>query len=517
MDSFRTFSQVRLKEGGAQLTAVNGQHFDVLGKCILTFNIEKDKPCIHECTVVDNVTFPGDILLGMDFLKRFTYSLTSEKGARHSRLQLGSVSFPVKLTDHPPIIASIQRAPKYVNLPKQLFKSLQDPDKKTCRLHAVHRQVCPPRSFKFIKVAVGRNIQPGSTLQVAGRIDKLMIPYTLVSVHDKGAIIPVVNLSHKPYRFRVGDSLTQGIVVNLKEIIESDTTQTSTVAAQCSALNVREEESHSKIGKETPLSPQDKEMVDKLITALDLTHMSPAERKQVREVLRKFPRLFATEDEEIGYLPQVEHTIPTGDNPPAQTRQWRLPEQAKQLIRDECRKMMRQGVIEESTSPWLSPVVLVRKPDGSYRFCVDYRKVNEVTTADAYPLPLIQEIIDQFGTAKYFSTLDAKSAYWAIPVAKQDREKTAFSDGVRTYHFKRMPFGLKTAPSSFQRAINYILSPVLAISTSTIPLPLPSLYFYQPSTSTSTSPLSLPALYLYFYKSSISTSPLPLLLAALYL
>ncbi|XP_069185760.1 gamma-aminobutyric acid receptor subunit delta-like [Procambarus clarkii] len=83
------------------------------------------------------------------------------------------------------------------------------------------------------------------------------------------------------------------------------------------------------------------------------------------------------------------------------------------------------------------------------------------TKGDVYPLPRLQEIIDQFGAAKYFSTLDAKSAYWAIPVAEKDREKTAFSYGGPTYQFMRMPFGIKTAPSSFQRVINYILNPVL--------------------------------------------------------
>ncbi|XP_069184050.1 uncharacterized protein [Procambarus clarkii] len=310
------------------------------------------------------------------------------------------------------------------------LKSPPDHNKKSCILHAFDKQTCPPRSFRFLRVAVGRHIQP-------------------------------VNLSHKTYRFRVGDRVSQGIILEETSIFQSDPSETITDTKQCGALNVRDTSKTAEHGTTVLTPPGDTNNLNKLISALDLQHIPQLERKRVREVLRMFPKLFATDDDQIGLLDRIEHTIPTGDHEPVYTRQRRLPEQAKKTIREECQKMLRQGVIEPSTSPWLSPVVLVRKPDGSYRFCVDYRKVNEITKGDVYPLPRIQEIIDQFAAAKYFSTLDAKSAYWAIPVAVKDREKTAFSDGVHQFQFKRMPFGLKTAPSSFQRAINYILSIVL--------------------------------------------------------
>jgi len=91
--------------------------------------------------------------------------------------------------------------------------------------------------------------------------------------------------------------------------------------------------------------------------------------------------------------------------------------------------MLKQGVIEPSTSPWLSPVVLVKKKNGSLRFCVDYRNLNAVTTADTYPLPRIEELIDELGPADTFT----KAAYWSVEVHPEDRPKTAFSDRYRLF------------------------------------------------------------------------------------
>lgn len=124
-------------------------------------------------------------------------------------------------------------------------------------------------------------------------------------------------------------------------------------------------------------------------------------------------------------LPAV--TIETGNAPPIRQKAYRMPFTKREVIETEVKKMMDQGVITPSVSPWASPVTLVPKPDGSTRFCVDYRKVNNVTTKDAHPLPHIQDIFDTLGGATIFSTLDLKSGYWQIPVAPRDRAKTAFT------------------------------------------------------------------------------------------
>jgi len=127
--------------------------------------------------------------------------------------------------------------------------------------------------------------------------------------------------------------------------------------------------------------------------------------------------------------------------------------------------MLTQGVIEPSSSPWLSPVVLVKKRDGTHQFCVDYRGLNRVTTPDAYPLPRIDEILDSLTGRTWFTVLDSRSAYWAISVHPDDRQKTAFTDGYRLLQFRRLPFGLSTAPTTFQRTMNVVLASVLGRHT----------------------------------------------------
>ena len=103
-------------------------------------------------------------------------------------------------------------------------------------------------------------------------------------------------------------------------------------------------------------------------------------------------------------------------------------------------------------------MVLVPKPDGSLRFCIDYRRLNAITIRDSYPLPRMDECVDSLGEANIFTTLDCNSGYWQIPVAKKDREKTAFVCHAGLYEYLRMPFGLTNAPATFQRTLDIVLS-----------------------------------------------------------
>jgi hypothetical protein len=103
--------------------------------------------------------------------------------------------------------------------------------------------------------------------------------------------------------------------------------------------------------------------------------------------------------------------------------------------------MLANDVIEESKSPYSSPILLVKKKDGTIRFCVDFRFVNDVTIKDKFPIPSIEAIKDDLKGAKYFSTFDFISGYWQIPIKKEDRHKTAFATQNGHYQFKRMPFG----------------------------------------------------------------------------
>lgn len=118
------------------------------------------------------------------------------------------------------------------------------------------------------------------------------------------------------------------------------------------------------------------------------------------------------------------------------------------------------GIIQYSQSPYASPIVLVNKPNGEKRLCVDYRKLNAITEKDRHPLPLIDDKIDQLKDQAYFTTLDLYSGYYQIPIEEASKAKTAFVTCDGQYEFNRMPFGLTNAPSVFQRKINNMLSPL---------------------------------------------------------
>lgn len=161
---------------------------------------------------------------------------------------------------------------------------------------------------------------------------------------------------------------------------------------------------------------------------------------------------------DLGRTGIVQHETLTEDCRPIRQRPHRLPQSLKSVVQKQVQDMLSESIIKPSISPWSSPVVLVKKHDGSYRFCVDYRALNRVTVKDAYPLPRVNETLDCLGGSKYFATLDLASEYWQVEVNPSDRPKTAFKTPQRHFQFNVMPFGLCNAPATFQRLMEYILA-----------------------------------------------------------
>jgi transposase InsO family protein len=183
----------------------------------------------------------------------------------------------------------------------------------------------------------------------------------------------------------------------------------------------------------------------------------PNQRSQIREILWRHKILFDPTPSIIDIAPQS--AIRTGDHPPIYSKQYPTPSRDQLIKQDETTKLLERGQIEESTSPWSSPVVLVKKKDKTMRFCIDYRRLNAITVRDAFPLPRIEEIFDQLSEAIYFTKFDFKSGYFQVPLAKEDRPKTAFSTRDNHYQFTVLPQGISNGPATFQRIINHILGP----------------------------------------------------------
>lgn len=187
------------------------------------------------------------------------------------------------------------------------------------------------------------------------------------------------------------------------------------------------------------------------------------EREFVLGICREYQDLFYLEGDLLSHTNAIVHRIPTDPNKaPSHQKNYRLPKLYKDIINEHTYELLSNDIIEPTNSPWNSPLIVVPKkagPDGRprYRVVVDFRRLNEQTVGDAYPLPRIDEILDQLKDAKYFTTLDLASGYHQVLVDPQDRAKTAFSTSFGHFEFKRMPFGLKGAPATFQRLMNQVL------------------------------------------------------------
>ena len=196
---------------------------------------------------------------------------------------------------------------------------------------------------------------------------------------------------------------------------------------------------------------------------IDLSKVKGEMRAPLRQLFQDFSDIFAVQNYDIGKTDVVEHHIDTGNHRPIRMRPYRTPFKLKQEMKTHIDEMLRNDIIGPSSSPWAAPALLVNKHDGSTRFVVDYRALNAVTKFDSYPMPRIADILDQLNNKKFFTCLDLASGYHNVCVDPGSQEKTAFVVEHGLYEYKRLPFGLVSAPASFSRLMDHILRDLIGI------------------------------------------------------
>lgn len=185
-----------------------------------------------------------------------------------------------------------------------------------------------------------------------------------------------------------------------------------------------------------------------------------SDKKKINKLLQEFSDIFANSTSELGKTNLVEHEIDVQGAKPIKCKPYRVSHIEREIINDQINEMLENKIIEPSTSPWGFPVVLTKKKDGKMRFCVDYRKLNEVTKKCNYPIPNIDDVMTYIGhDSQYYSTLDLTSGYWQVAVKEECKEYTAFiAQGQGQYQFNVMPFGLCCAPGTFQALMDKLFS-----------------------------------------------------------
>lgn len=381
------------------LKTVSGEELPVLGKLNTTLRItEGDYP--YELQVVKNLTY--EAVLGRDFLRANGAVINLRDGT----LQLAEPPHPVMKGQFPVRILN------------------------TC--------VIPPSSETVLPVGVDVSIQPGS-IGLIENTEHLMDRYQL-----RGAAAIVTTTADRTVPYRVVNPLSTPVTLYKGANIGTFTSIDQDL--QIFSLDVEPPKEQAP-NTETADVPVD----------LSDTDMTEPQKKQLQMLLNEYRDIFAQSSKELGKTDWVQHVINTGDAAPIRQRPYRVPQAQKARIEKCIDEMLEQGVVRPSNSPWASPVVLVKKPDGSDRFCVDFRAVNSVTRKSSYPLPRIGESLESLSGSAFFSCVDLQNGYWQILLEDDSKEKTAFITHAGLYEFNVMAFGLCGAPADFQRLMERVL------------------------------------------------------------
>lgn len=230
-----------------------------------------------------------------------------------------------------------------------------------------------------------------------------------------------------------------------------------------SSISVLENEESAVLSNISAQNSDKSKNYEKLVKELGINiennHLSEEQKQKLYNFLGKNRDIFAKDMSELGETHLHSHIIETGDAKPVSTAPYRTTPEKRKIIEAELNKMLDSGVIEESTSPWHSGVVLVKKPNNEWRFAVDYRRLNAVTEPMSFPIPHMTDVFDTLADAKasVYSTLDLRSGFWQVPLHESTKQKSAFITESGIFQFKRLSFGLRNAPMTFQQLMSKVL------------------------------------------------------------
>ena len=282
---------------------------------------------------------------------------------------------------------------------------------------------------------------------------KLQCTYTQLRVGSHNVSVVLHNPTAAPVRMKAGMPVARVESANMmpRGLLDPN-------------LLCQLDEELGRTGDDVPKRFTEEERQEILMKRLDLQGLKywpPHLAQKARELIRVYHDIFALDPHELGRALGTEHEIVVNDDTPFKERFRRVAPSMLDEVREHLRKMLDSGAIRPSNSPWCNAVVLVRKKDGGLRFCIDFRRLNDRTRKDSYPLPRIQESLDYLRGARHFSSMDFLSGFWQVPMKEESKKYTAFTvANLGLYECERMPFGLCNAPATFQRLMQNTLGEI---------------------------------------------------------
>ena len=426
-----------LRSTSNNCVSITGEFLKSEGSASITLSLpDSDFLYPNEFLVCSNLLHPLECVLGWDFLTFYSLQLSILGESYclvgpHGCTPLKPLPFPanpqyqgysasatqISREELPVFVQSHDYGPVFVTIENDISIP--------ARAESVVLGRVPRSSNGHLGMVCATNEKSASSCYTA---------YSISQVSERSIPVRVLNISNSSVELHAGEKIAR-----FWPVIESTST-TSPLPYICASVS-----SNCQINPDT---------LTELTAALS-PNLNNSDRKKILDTLMSFPDVL---NDGLGFTSVLSHQVRTGNSPPIKQYPRRLPYHYRGEIKQQVSDMLEKGVIQPSTSPWASPVVLVKKKDGSYRFCVDYRKLNLVTQQDAHPLPRVDDLLDSLNGNQIFSTLDLRSGYWQVSMFPEDREKTAFITPDGLFEFLRMPYGLSTAPATFARAIGIILS-----------------------------------------------------------